>query len=57
MPEELKPSSVVEPKQEGDIRARWSWVKPEVWTERMLAALEKGVKGGKPSLQRLSCSP
>ena len=26
---------------------RWSWVEPEVWTERMLAALEQGVKGGK----------
>lgn len=27
-------------------RARWSWVEPEVWTDRMLAALETGVKGG-----------
>ena len=26
---------------------RWSWVEPEVWTERMVAALETGVKGGK----------
>jgi len=34
-------------KQEGDIRDRWSWVEPSVWTERMLAALEKGVKGNK----------
>src|ERR1700737_1722803 len=25
----------------------WSWVEPTVWTERMLAALEQGVKGGK----------
>lgn len=25
----------------------WEWVEPEVWTERMLAALENGVKGGK----------
>jgi RNA-directed DNA polymerase len=24
----------------------WSWVEPRVWTERMLAALEQGVKGG-----------
>ncbi len=29
-----------------DRRARWSWVEPEVWTDRMLAALETGVKGG-----------
>ena len=26
---------------------RWWWVEPGVWTERMLTALEKGVKGGK----------
>jgi hypothetical protein len=26
---------------------RWSWVEPLVWTPRMLAALEAGVKGGK----------
>ena len=25
----------------------WSWVEAEVWSERMLAALENGVKGGK----------
>ncbi|HWT77284.1 MAG TPA: group II intron reverse transcriptase/maturase, partial [Candidatus Methylomirabilis sp.] len=30
-----------------EIRARWGWVEPEVWTERMLTALEEGVKGGK----------
>ena len=33
--------------QAGEIRARWAWVEPTVWTERMLAALEQGVKGGK----------
>jgi RNA-directed DNA polymerase len=33
--------------QAGEIRNRWDWVEPSVWTERMLAALEKGVKGGK----------
>jgi RNA-directed DNA polymerase len=27
--------------------ARWAWVEPAVWTERMVAALEHGVKGGK----------
>ena len=25
----------------------WSWVEASVWTERMLAALENGVRGGK----------
>jgi len=34
-------------KQVGDIRDRWSWVEPSVWTDRMLTTLEKGVKGGK----------
>ena len=33
--------------QAGEIRARWAWVEPSVWTERMLTALEEGVKGGK----------
>ncbi len=33
--------------QAGEIRARWAWTEPSVWTERMLAALEEGVKGGK----------
>ena len=32
--------------QAGDIQGRWSWVEPSVWTERMLTALEEGVKGG-----------
>ena len=31
----------------GEIRARWAWVEAEVWTERMLTALEQGVLGGK----------
>lgn len=33
-------------KQAGEIRS-WDWVEPSVWTDRMLAALENGVKGGK----------
>ena len=36
------------PQEGGDIRSqRWEWVEPEVWTERMLAALETGIEGGK----------
>lgn len=31
--------------QASDIRARWAWVEPAVWTDRMLSALEAGVKG------------
>ena len=45
---EQQPSSVPETaQQEGDIRARWAWVEPTVWTERMLATLETGIEGGK----------
>ena len=30
-----------------DTRSRWEWVEPSIWTDRMLTALETGVKGGK----------
>ena len=33
--------------QAGETQTRWGWVEPSVWTERMLTALERGVKGGK----------
>jgi RNA-directed DNA polymerase len=45
--EETRPALVPEAKQAGEVRARWAWVEPSVWTERMLTALENGVKGGK----------
>jgi hypothetical protein len=45
---EQPPSTVPETAQQGgDIRARWAWVEPTVWTERMLATLETGIEGGK----------
>ena len=45
---EAEPAAVpARAKQAGEIQGRWSWVEPSVWTERMLTALEKGVKGGK----------
>jgi RNA-directed DNA polymerase len=31
----------------GETSSRWLWVEPTIWTERMLTALEQGVKGGK----------
>jgi len=34
-------------RQAGDVRARWAWTEASVWSDRMLAALESGVKGGK----------
>lgn len=45
--EELEPTPVPGAKPVGDVRARWAWTEPSVWTERMLTALEQGVKGGK----------
>jgi len=30
-----------------EVDVRWEWTEPSVWTERMLDALERGVKGGK----------
>src|SRR5271167_4991526 len=53
MTPDQQPAAVSEPVatpattiQAGSIRDRWSWVEPAAWTERMLTALEKGVKGG-----------
>ena len=48
MSKEQKPSPVPErAKQDGETPNLWTWVEPSVWTPRMLAALEKGVKGGR----------
>ena len=44
---ENKPAAVPVAKQAGETLTKWWWVEPEIWTERMLAALETGVKGGK----------
>jgi len=33
-------------KQAGEVRVRWTWTEHTVWTDRMLTALERGVKGG-----------
>lgn len=45
---EKQPVEVLErAKQAGETQERWEWVEPSVWTERMLTALGRGVKGGK----------
>ena len=47
MRKEDEPARVTqESKQAGETRDQWSWVEPAVWSDRMLTALEKGVKGG-----------
>jgi RNA-directed DNA polymerase len=45
---EERPAGVLkEAKQAGETQSRkWVWVERSVWTERMLEALERGVKGG-----------
>jgi RNA-directed DNA polymerase len=46
--EEGEPAGVPgKAKQAGEAQEKWSWAEPLVWTERMLSALENGVKGGK----------
>ena len=45
---EDQPAVVLETaKRTGDSLPQWGWVEPSVWTERMLTALEQGVKGGR----------
>ncbi len=49
---EEKPAEVsreIGTKQAGetDVWEKWNWVEPSIWTDRMLTALEEGVKGGK----------
>ncbi len=46
---ESTPASVLRSagaRQAGEIHARWAWTERAVWTDRMLTALERGVKGG-----------
>jgi RNA-directed DNA polymerase len=44
---EIPPASVsATTNQAGEVLDRWSWTEPAVWTERMLTALENGIKGG-----------
>ena len=43
---EQRPTPVPQAKQAGDATGPRTWAEPTVWTERMLTALEQGVKGG-----------
>lgn len=50
MPEHRSTGSAEEAKQGAETpndRCHWAWVEAQVWTERMLSALDNGVKGGK----------
>jgi hypothetical protein len=46
-PREARPPAVpATAKQGGKVLERGLWTEPAVWTDRMLTALEEGVKGG-----------
>jgi RNA-directed DNA polymerase len=40
-------ASAVPARATRDAETRWSWVEASVWTERMVSALDNGVKGGR----------
>ena len=43
---ETKESKVPETAEPiSEVLARWAWVEPAVWTDRMLEALESGING------------
>ncbi len=45
--DEMSPTGVpAGAKPQGEVHGRWPWVERSVWTERMLAALERGPKNG-----------
>ena len=46
-PLQIQLPGVPQAKQGRDVPARWEWTEAEVWTERMLATLERGIQGGK----------
>lgn len=45
-PEEQSAAVSERTRRDEEIRLRWQWVELAIWTPRMLAALEQGVKGG-----------
>lgn len=44
---QIKLPGVPEAKQGREVPPHWEWTEEVVWTERMLATLERGIKGGK----------
>src|SRR5947209_11697540 len=41
-----RPTAVPVATPVGDVRTGWAWAEPSAWTERLLTALEQGVRGG-----------
>jgi len=44
---QFKLPGVPQAKQGREVPQKWEWTEASVWTERMLATLERGIKGGK----------
>lgn len=44
---QLNLPGVPKAKQGREVPAQWAWTEAAVWTDRMLATLERGIKGGK----------
>jgi len=44
---QIKLPGVPKAKQDREVPPKWVWTEAAVWTERMLATLERGIKGGK----------
>ena len=44
---QIKLPGVPKAKQGREVPPKWEWTEAVVWTERMLATLERGIKGGK----------
>lgn len=43
---QMKLPGVPQAKQGRDVTPQWAWTEAVVWTERMLATLERGITGG-----------
>ena len=46
-PRQMTLPGVPRAKQGREVAQQWAWTEASVWTERMLATLERGIKGGK----------
>jgi len=46
-PKQLNLPGVPRAKQGREVASQWAWTEAEVWTERMVATLERGIEGGK----------
>jgi len=44
---EVQPGCIDVIRQTRNLRHRWEWTEESIWSEKMLTALENGVKGGK----------